>query len=77
MLDHCAPGALTSYVYYGAGRSIAAEDLSRYDVVLTTYQVCVTEFADVKPEAGPKSKKKKMEKALYDIKWKVSSTRHR
>ncbi|KAI6032893.1 SNF2 family N-terminal domain-containing protein [Pisolithus orientalis] len=41
--EHCTRGALNTYVYYGASRSMAADGLTKYDVVITTYQTVVVE----------------------------------
>ncbi|KAF8919761.1 SNF2 family N-terminal domain-containing protein [Mucidula mucida] len=68
--DHCSPGALKAHVYYGPGRSVSAEDLGQFDVVITTYQVCVTEHTDFKPEDGPSKKKRKGGKPLFGVQWK-------
>jgi SWI/SNF-related matrix-associated actin-dependent regulator of chromatin subfamily A3 len=37
--EHCVRGALSSCVYYGATRSMSPQELMKYDVVITTYQV--------------------------------------
>ncbi|KAF9024848.1 hypothetical protein BDZ89DRAFT_1068783 [Hymenopellis radicata] len=68
--DHCSPGALKAHVYYGPGRSVSAEDLGQFDMVITTYQVCVTEHTDFKPEDGPSKKKRKGGKPLFGVQWK-------
>lgn len=50
------------------------QQLSQYDVVITTYQT-VTGESDVSAAAvgnGPSKKKKKVERALFDVKWKAS-----
>src|SRR6266568_3925723 len=49
--DHCAPGALTSCVYYGNNRGLSAAELQKYDVVITTYQTVAGEHND--SSAGP------------------------
>ncbi|KAL1703202.1 SNF2 family N-terminal domain-containing protein [Schizophyllum commune] len=69
--DHCAPNALKSCTYYGATRGMAAEELKKYDVVITTYQVISGEWAD--RAGGQPAKKKKKGVAggsLFDVKWK-------
>ncbi|KAL1673766.1 SNF2 family N-terminal domain-containing protein [Schizophyllum commune] len=69
--DHCAPGALKSCTYYGATRGMAAEELKKYDVVITTYQVISGEWAD--RAGGQPAKKKKKGVAggsLFDVRWK-------
>ena len=70
--DHCAPGALKSCTYYGATRGMSAEELKKYDVVITTYQVISGEWAD-RAGGQPARKKKKGVAAgsLFDLKWKV------
>ena len=37
--EHCVRGVLSSCVYYGATRSMSPQELMKYDVVITTYQV--------------------------------------
>ncbi|KAF8638068.1 hypothetical protein AX16_010700 [Volvariella volvacea WC 439] len=65
--DHCMPGSLTSYVYYGATRSLSAQELSAFDVVITTYQTVTGEHAD----GGESStKKRKLDRPLFSVKWK-------
>ena len=38
--EHCVREVLSSCVYYGATRSMSPKELTKYDVVITTYQVC-------------------------------------
>ncbi|KAJ7251551.1 SNF2 family N-terminal domain-containing protein [Mycena haematopus] len=64
--DHCLPDALTYYVYYGAKREISPKELQKFDVVITTYQTVAGEDKD----SAPSKKKKKVEKSLFDIRWK-------
>ncbi|KAJ6594021.1 SNF2 family N-terminal domain-containing protein [Mycena capillaripes] len=66
--DHCVPGALTYYVYYGTKREINPKDLQKYDVVITTYQTVAGEHDD--KDSAPSKKKKKVEKSLFDVQWK-------
>ncbi|TFK26482.1 hypothetical protein FA15DRAFT_667364 [Coprinopsis marcescibilis] len=65
--DHVTPGALRLYIYYGTGRKITAQDLKKYDIVITTYETVKGEHED-----GPASstKKRKFEQVLFDIPWK-------
>ena len=37
--EHCVRGVLSSCVYYGATRFMSPQELMKYDVVITTYQV--------------------------------------
>lgn len=72
--EHCTRGALTTYVYYGASRNIAADELAKYEVVITTYQTVVGEvdpniLTDGHP-GGRTKKKRKVETGLFDVKWK-------
>ncbi|KIY50140.1 hypothetical protein FISHEDRAFT_71758 [Fistulina hepatica ATCC 64428] len=67
--DHCEPGALNTCVYYGNNRNMAAAELASYDVVLTTYQMASI-VSDKEASGQSKSKKKKVERALFDVKWK-------
>jgi SWI/SNF-related matrix-associated actin-dependent regulator of chromatin subfamily A3 len=71
--DHCAPGSLTTCIYYGNTRSMSSEELRKYDVVVTTYQTVAGEHNDA-PKDGPSKKKKKTEQALFNIQWKVNRT---
>ncbi|GBE78013.1 hypothetical protein SCP_0108950 [Sparassis crispa] len=70
--DHIQPGVLTSCVYYGTSRSMTAAQLKIYDVVITTYQTVTKEHGDLSGANGgePSKKRKKMEKALFDVQWK-------
>jgi len=66
--DHCTEGALSYYIYYGSKRGGSSGDLSMYDVVITTYQTVTGEWNDAGP---PNGKKRKTERALFEVKWKV------
>lgn len=74
--DHCTPGSISSCVYYGAGRSMTAADLQRHDVVITTYQTVANEVESTSTNVGvgasQKTKKRKVESSLFDVRWKVS-----
>ncbi|KAK1224593.1 hypothetical protein PQX77_012488 [Marasmius sp. AFHP31] len=66
--DHCAANTLTYCTYYGASRDkLSAGDLERCDVVFTTYQTVTTEHDT---SSGRATKKKKLDRALFDVKWK-------
>ncbi|KAF7361792.1 DNA repair protein rad5 [Mycena venus] len=66
--DHCVPGSLTYYVYYGTKREIDPKELQKYDVVITTYQTVAGEYDN--KDSAPSKKKKKAEKSLFDVQWK-------
>ncbi|KAG6873427.1 hypothetical protein C0995_015852 [Termitomyces sp. Mi166 len=66
--DHCTEGSLSVCVYYNTTRSLSAEDLAKYDVVITTYHTVVGEFTETAKEQG--RKKRKIERSLFDILWK-------
>ena len=69
--EHCAPGALTYVTYYGANRNLGAEELEKYDVVLTTYQTVVSDHSGgSKVVLEGSSKRKKTESTLKNIQWK-------
>lgn len=68
--DHVKHGALTHCVYYGAGRNMSPEQLKKYDVVITTYQIVAKEHGE-SGASGPSQKKQKTERALFDVRWKV------
>ncbi|KAG2129835.1 SNF2 family N-terminal domain-containing protein [Suillus bovinus] len=70
--EHCVRGAISCCTYYGATRDMTPQQLSQHDVVITTYQT-VTGESDISAATvgnGPSKKKKKVEKALFDVKWK-------
>ncbi|KIJ49379.1 hypothetical protein M422DRAFT_65895 [Sphaerobolus stellatus SS14] len=74
--EHLTPDTLSFHVYYEAGRNISPEKLANYDVVITTYQVVVSDLAvkegvTTKVDSDGKTKKKqKAAGGLFDIKWK-------
>lgn len=73
--DHVVPGVLSYCFYYGSGRNMSAEELSRHDIVITTYQTVAGEHSDAPAkmeEDGPSKKKKKIERSLFQVKWKVN-----
>ena len=41
---HIEDGALTYYMYHGPNRSTDIQELSRYDIVITTYSILASEF---------------------------------
>ncbi|KAL1411453.1 hypothetical protein Q8F55_002409 [Vanrija albida] len=72
--DHVVIGKLKSYTYHGAGKGIGATALSKYDIVLTTYQTIAAEMPA--PESSTPSGKGKKAKTtsasgpLLKVKWK-------
>lgn len=69
--EHCVPGALTYITYYGTNRNLGAEELEKYDVVLTTYQTVVNDHGgSSKIVAEGSNKRKKTESTLLSIPWK-------
>ncbi|CAL1707747.1 unnamed protein product [Somion occarium] len=71
--DHVQPNALTYCVYYGTGRNLTDKELQQYDVVITTYQTVVGEHAPGVGKGngeGPSKKKQKVQRTLFDMKWK-------
>jgi len=69
--DHCEKHALSYFVYYGSKRDIDPKELQKFDVVITTYQTVAGEY-EAADSAGPSKKKKKIERSLFEIQWKVS-----
>ncbi|KAG8762795.1 hypothetical protein FRC11_007751 [Ceratobasidium sp. 423] len=74
--DHCNPGILACYTYYGNNRNVDSDTLKDYDIVLTTYQTVSSDFersggfkktGELMAES---SEEKKRSKGLFDIKWK-------
>lgn len=72
--DHCTPGSLSLYTYYGTNRSMSPNELAKFDVVITTYQTVTGEFPDVTKDQ-PVKKKKKTENTLFSVQWKVRQDR--
>ena len=70
--EHCTPGTLSSCVYYGSNRSLSAAELQAYDIVITTYQTVTGEHDD-SASAGAPAKKKRTNKSLFEMQWKVCS----
>lgn len=68
--DHCVSGSLTTCIYYGNTRYMSAEELRKYDVVITTYQTVAGEHTDAAKDV-PSKKRKKTDQALFDVQWKV------
>lgn len=68
--DHCTYSALTYCVYYGPGRSMSAEELQKYDVVITTYQTVVLEDPAASKPATQSKKKKKSAHDLFSVNFK-------
>ncbi|KAE9411346.1 hypothetical protein BT96DRAFT_952431 [Gymnopus androsaceus JB14] len=67
--DHCDENTLSYCSYYGASRAqLGAQELAAYDVVFTTYQTVAGEHDNPKDQTA--KKKKKTEKALFEVKWK-------
>ncbi|KAF5393242.1 hypothetical protein D9757_000687 [Collybiopsis confluens] len=67
--DHCKPGTLKYCTYYGSSRTqLGPQELAGYDIVFTTYQTIATEHESTRDQ--PARKKKKIEHALFDVKWK-------
>ncbi|KAL5485063.1 ARC19 [Sanghuangporus weigelae] len=69
--EHCKESALSYHVYYGAGRSVNPSQLKKYDVVITTYQVVVSEHTGGarNGSSGP-SKRQKTGSGLFGVSWK-------
>ncbi|CAE6341818.1 unnamed protein product [Rhizoctonia solani] len=74
--DHCNPGALACYTYYGNNRNVDPEILKDYDIVLTTYQTVSSDFdraggLKTTEELMTESlEDKKRSKGLFAIQWK-------
>ena len=74
--EHCAPGAIKYIVYHGLNRSFSSQELTKYDVVITTYQTVSGEHTDsASTQMGSSKKKKKIEKSLFGVQWKVNMHR--
>lgn len=72
--EHVSRGFIRSTIYHGDKKSLTAEELRAYDIVITTYQTLAAEMPDVKLDNGMQHVKKKARKknGLFDVKWKVS-----
>ena len=75
--EHCVAGALSYLMYYDSGRSMTAEQLKKFDVVITTYQIVTGEHDNAAAFSVdgpmPSQKKRRMESTLFEIAWKVCS----
>ncbi|KAH9961307.1 SNF2 family N-terminal domain-containing protein [Russula dissimulans] len=65
--DHCVPNALSYAIYYGATRDMSADELQKYDVVVTTYQTVVGEHNGFDEASG--RKRKKRTSSLFQVPW--------
>ncbi|CBF69917.1 uncharacterized protein ANIA_10794 [Aspergillus nidulans FGSC A4] len=43
--EHLRDGALTSYVFHGSSRTTSVDELSKYDLVITTYSIVLSELS--------------------------------
>ncbi|KAF8678664.1 HIRAN protein [Rhizoctonia solani] len=74
--DHCNPGILACYTYYGNNRNVDPEVLKGYDVVLTTYQTVSSDFEraggfkNTEELMAENSEEKRRSKGLFSIQWK-------
>ncbi|CAE6540591.1 unnamed protein product [Rhizoctonia solani] len=74
--EHCNPGILACYTYYGNHRNVDADTLKDYDIVLTTYQTVSSDFErsggfkKTDELMAESSEEKKRSKGLFGIKWK-------
>ena len=68
--DHCNEGVLSYCIYYGAGRSMTADKMQKFDVVITTYQTVVQDDPNASKPEGSNKKKKKANHDLFGVKWK-------
>ena len=59
--EHVREGALSWYVYHGTGRTQNAFELSKYDVVITTYGTAAADFAGHSAKGS--------QSPLYQLKW--------
>lgn len=86
--EHCTRGTIKSCTYYGSTRSMSPAQLRAHDVVITTYQTVVADADLDAPRAndavidvdadsddtgdGPRKRRKRGAKGLFNVKWKVS-----
>jgi SWI/SNF-related matrix-associated actin-dependent regulator of chromatin subfamily A3 len=68
--DHCTPGTLSVYTYHGDTRSITAQQLQQYDVVITTFNTVANENVDTTSGSQPPAKKQRTGNVLFNINWK-------
>ncbi|GAA5999550.1 DEAD/DEAH box helicase [Rhodotorula paludigena] len=52
-------GRLRVLIHHGSSRSLEGRKLAKYDVVITSYQICASEWVDPKPSKKGKGKGKK------------------
>ncbi|KAG8935555.1 hypothetical protein FRC02_007699 [Tulasnella sp. 418] len=70
MEEHVVPGKLKYCVYHGeAGKKFTAEELKKYDIVLSTLQMVAQEYS-AGSQGAPAKKKAKKGGGLMDVPWK-------
>ena len=69
--EHVVDGVLRTHVYHGEGRSIKAKDMTRCDVVITTYEMVSQDWKGSIDGRQPAKKKAKADGGLFGVKWKV------
>jgi len=76
--DHVTSETLSYHVYYESGRNVTPRELTSYNIIVTTYQTVVQDFAakegayTQRDNEGKVKKKQKANGGLFDITWKVS-----
>ncbi|KAF8622719.1 hypothetical protein AX15_006810 [Amanita polypyramis BW_CC] len=70
--DHCVPDVIKYIVYHGTNRSLGPQELTKYDIVITTYQTVSGEYTNDSTNglSGPSKKRRKSGKTLFSIPWK-------
>lgn len=51
---------------------MSSAELQKFDVVITTYQIVAGEHADAANTVVPSKKKKKLDRSLFEVNWKVN-----
>ena len=51
---------------------MSSAELQKFDVVITTYQIVAGEHADAANTVVPSKKKKKLDRTLFEVNWKVN-----
>jgi SWI/SNF-related matrix-associated actin-dependent regulator of chromatin subfamily A3 len=48
---------------------MSASEMQKYDIIITTYQTVAGEYEEI---SGNQNKKRKSDRALFEVAWKVS-----
>ncbi|KAJ5168480.1 uncharacterized protein N7482_004074 [Penicillium canariense] len=64
--EHIKPGSITSYVFHGASRTTDLDELSKFDIVITTYSTVLSEIFGRGSKRGSPLAKMNMFRVVLD-----------